>query len=117
MNWKIKLTGRPRQKVLITFDPFNEMVQFSGWYKLDKTTTWVMFVDKILPASDMISDKFITINILDIYDKMKPKIESYERFSNILSTMKGINACVEIEIDGDELEKDTDDLIVGKPID
>lgn len=105
MNWKIKLTGRPRQKVLITFDPFNEMVQFSGLYKLDKTSTWVVFVDRILPAKDIISDEYITNNILDIYDKMKPKIELYEKFSNVISNIK------EVEIDGDELVKDNDEII------
>lgn len=94
MTWKIKIEGKPRQKILIAYNTMDETITFIGLYKLLNTTDWVKFVEKVVDVDFAIENN--TDIMFEIYEDMKAKIEKYEKFSTLFATIK------DIEIVGEE---------------
>jgi len=97
MEWKIAITDKPNQRIVVRFDPKNECLIFIGQYK-PKNRDWVDFVqfDKPLWSIDkrmtenLVTAKEIQELLLTIYNILKKRLDAYENIAEGFTIIKEI---------------------------
>jgi len=72
MKWKIKITNRKNQRILIEYLPLDNSVKFTGQYKLESSLEWHDFVEII--NFDFHQENFMSV-IESICDSLDRKIK------------------------------------------
>jgi len=85
MEWKIAITDKPNQRIVVRFDPKNECLIFIGQYK-PKNRDWVDFSEEIysmeidLPTIQGLLGKTIKT--------MRERLKAYENISQGFDVIK-----------------------------
>jgi len=107
MKWHVRIEGKPKQRILITFDPQGEMILFQGQYSVKNQ--WIDFSSETHPME--IDLETIQSLIGKAYDTMNKRLEVYEDLDKSFGVIK------EIKIPG--LVPDgtvTDNSVYGSPV-
>ena len=99
MEWKIAITDKPNQRIVIRFDPLNEFLVFIGQYK-PKNRDWINFslFEKPLWSENkdkeevLITAEEIQDTLLITYNAFKKRLDAYENI------VEGFTLLKEIEI-------------------
>jgi hypothetical protein len=95
MEWIIKIEGKPKQRILVKFDPQKEMIYFIGQYKPDfktiatvesKSVVWFDFATEEYPMN--ITLELIQDMLLKVYEKMNERLTIYEDLSKSFEIIK-----------------------------
>lgn len=108
MEWQVRIEGKPKQRVLVSFDPQGEMIIFNGQYSI--RNHWVDFSTETHPME--IDLETIQSLIGKVYDTMNKRLEVYEDLDKSFGIIK------EIKIEGEELVPNTtvsDNSVYGSP--
>ena len=109
MEWIVTIEGKPSQRIVVRFDPLNEMIHFIGQYK-PHNRKWVDFSEEthvmdidLETLQDMMSK---------VYVKMKERLTAYNNVA------EGFTLIKEVKIDTGELVSTTisDYSVYGSPI-
>jgi len=87
MEWIVKITEQPNQRILVKFDPKKEEVVFIGQYK-PHNKQWVDFSEE--SYSMEIELGTIQNLLIKTYKKMKERLAAYENISEGFSVIKEI---------------------------
>lgn len=87
MEWIVKITEQPNQRILVKFDPKKEELIFVGQYK-PHNKQWVDFSEE--SYSMEIDLETIQNLLLKTYKKMKKRLLAYENISEGFSVIKEI---------------------------
>lgn len=87
MEWIVKITEQPNQRILVKFDPKKEEIIFIGQYK-PHNKQWVDFSEE--SYSMEIELEMIQKLLLKTYEKMKERLAAYENISEGFSVIKEI---------------------------
>jgi hypothetical protein len=77
MKWTVKIEGKQDQKIVVTFDPKNETLLFTGMYKYN--LEWLVFSEVSTPME--IDLERIRHTLFLAYEKMKNRIDTYANIS------------------------------------
>jgi hypothetical protein len=97
MEWKIAITDKSNQRIVVRFDPKNELLVFIGQYK-PKNRDWVDFVlyEKPLWSENkdkeeiLISAEDIQELLLTTYNTLRKRLDAYENISEGFTIIKEI---------------------------
>ena len=99
MEWIVKIEGKPNQRIVVRFDPMNELLIFKGQYK-PHNQEWVVFSERnqrlfVENPSEHIVNDIILINaeriqdiLLHVYDEMKKRLDAYENIAEGFTLIK-----------------------------
>lgn len=105
MEWIIKISGKPNQRIVVNYTPINlfnpvdEHIEFLGEYK-PKNKDWCVFVKKNIKITEKTSSE-IKDTLFEIVEEMNKKIETYKDLSDVFNAIK------EIEILDDTIEDES----------
>lgn len=89
MEWTVSIFDKQNQRILVKFDPMNDIIHFIGQYK-PHNKPWIDFSEEQHPIDidlDTIKDLLVKT-----YDKMKLRLDIYNNVA------EGFNYIKEIEI-------------------
>lgn len=101
MEWTIKITDKPKERILVIFNPLTERLDFIGQHK-PHNKSWINFCEKSITIwlddaahSAKGDTEIITIdtiqNILsDTYLEMKIRLDAYENLAEGFSVIREI---------------------------
>lgn len=87
MEWKVEIEGKPNQRILVKFDPQNELVIFIGQYK-PHNKDWVDFSKE--EYSMDIDLKTMQDLLFNVYKTMNSRLEAYTNISDGFTLIKKI---------------------------
>jgi hypothetical protein len=85
MEWIVKIENQPNQRILVKFDPKNEVLLFIGQYK-PHNKEWVDFSAEL--HSMKIDLEMIQDLLYKTYKKMKERLDAYENIAEGFSVIK-----------------------------
>jgi hypothetical protein len=108
MEWKVSIENKPNQRILVRFDPLNEMVHFIGQYKLHNKEWYDFSKESYVMDIDL---ETLQDLMTRVYNKMKKRLVAYDNIAG------GFNLIKEIKIEGEELLPTTisDNSVYGSP--
>ena len=74
MEWKVEIEGKTNQRILVKFDPKNELIIFIGQYK-PHNKEWVDFSEESYSMD--ITLETIQELLFKVYQKMKERLDAY----------------------------------------
>lgn len=87
MEWKVDIENKPNQRILVKFDPLNELIIFIGQYK-PHNKDWIAFsVEECVMNIDL---EKIQELLYIAYEKMKIRLEAYNNIYDGFSLIKKI---------------------------
>ena len=87
MKWTINIENKKDQKIVVVFDPLNELIIFSGQYK-PHNKDWVIF-SEITHVMNIDLDA-INVLIKKTYDLMKLRLDAYNNIAEGFTIIKNI---------------------------
>jgi len=87
MKWTVNIEGKSNQRIIIKFDPKNEVILFIGQYK-PHNKEWVDFSE--ITHVMNIDLEAIKILIEKTYDLMKVRIDAYNNINEGFTLIKNI---------------------------
>ena len=107
MKWQVKIDGKPKQRILVEFDPQGELIIFRGQYSV--RNMWIDFSNETHPMDITLDD--IQLLLGRVYDAMEKRLRVWEDLDKSFSLIK------EIAIPTDESPITiVDNSIYGSPI-
>jgi len=94
MEWIVTIEGKPNQRIVVRFDPMNEMIHFVGQYK-PHNKKWVDFSEEI-HAMD-IDLETLQDMMGKAYRKMRDRVMAYDNVAGGFILIK------EVKIQSEEL--------------
>lgn len=85
MEWIIDIENKPKYKIKVKFIPEQELIIFTGIYKIDK---WYEFSSESHPME--ITLEQIQDNIFKAYEKMEKRVNAYNNILEGFSIIKKI---------------------------
>ena len=108
MEWKVTIENKPNQRILVRFDPMNEMIHFIGQYK-PHNKEWFNFSEEI--HSMEIDLETLQDMMTKAYNKMKERLVAYNNVA------EGFTIIKEVKIQSEELVPTIIDYSVyGSPV-
>lgn len=87
MKWVVNIEGNKKMRILVTFEPQNELIVFHGQYK----SIGLEWFDFSVLTHPMIIDLDSMKEMLEkVYNEMKNRIEAYDDLSNSFTILKNI---------------------------
>jgi hypothetical protein len=109
MEWKVTIEDKPNQRILVRFDPLNEMIHFIGQYK-PHNKEWYDFSEE----THVMDIDLETLQDLmtKVYNKMKERLVAYDNVAGGFTIIK------EIKIQSEESVPITvsDNSVYGSPV-
>jgi len=99
MVWKIKIEGKPNQRIDVVFNPTEESLSFIGAYK-PKNKPWVVFSEAEHKSHDIDLEQ-LQEKIFEAYEILAKRVEQYEELAKGMALIKDIAV--------EEEEKQTED--------
>lgn len=90
MEWKVTIEGKANQRILVRFDPKNEIIYFIGQYK-PHNKEWYDFSEETYSINIDLETLQDMMN--KVYNKMKERLVAYNNVA------EGFTAIKEIRID------------------
>jgi len=87
MEWKIEIENKPNQRILVKFDPLNELINFIGQYK-PHNKEWVDFSKE--EYSMNIDLKTMQDLLFNVYKTMNNRLKAYTNISEGFTLIKKI---------------------------
>ena len=110
MEWKVTIEDKPNQRILVRFDPMNEMIHFIGQYK-PHNREWVDFSKETYPMD--IDLETLQDMMTKAYRKMKDRLVAYNNVAEGFTIIKE----VKIQNEGEELVPTvSDNTVYGSPV-
>lgn len=97
MEWIVKITNKPNQRIRIKLMPMADIIEMYGEYK--QKNTWNIF-HYVQYTSDLSLDELQDI-MFEVYDKMKERIEKHNDLVKTFEKIKEIQI-----VDDDNLNED-----------
>ena len=87
MEWKVYIEDKPNQRILVRFDPMNEMIHFIGQYK-PRNKDWYDFSEETYPME--IDLETLQDMMTKVYNKMKERLTAYNNVAEGFTVIKEI---------------------------
>jgi len=97
MEWQVKIEGKPKQRILVSFDPQGELIIFRGQYKTSvkdwttndgKRSEWIDFSNE--KYSMNINLETIQELLLKVYNVMNERIVIHEDLTKSFEIIKTV---------------------------
>jgi hypothetical protein len=87
MEWKVNIENKPNQRILVKFDPLNELIIFIGQYK-PHNENWVDFSKEEYTMD--IDLKTMQDLLFNVYKTMNNRLEAFNNISEGFTFIKKI---------------------------
>jgi hypothetical protein len=97
MEWKIAITNKPNERIVVRFDPKNQYLVFIGQYK-PKNRGWIDFIlinKQFLSIDTKMMEYLITAEeiqetLLSTYNILKKRVDVYNNIAEGFTVIKEI---------------------------
>jgi hypothetical protein len=86
MEWIVSIENKTKERIVVNFEPINSQIHFLGQHK--SKNEWNTFVTETRDMKITVDE--IQDVLLDVYEKLKIKLESYTNLSEIFKEIKTI---------------------------
>ena len=86
MKWQVKIEGKPKQRILVEFDPQGELIIFRGQYSVKNA--WVDFSNETHSMDVTLED--IQLLLGRVYDEMEKRLRVWEDLDKSFGLIQNI---------------------------
>jgi FMN phosphatase YigB (HAD superfamily) len=86
MEWQVKIEGKPKERILVSFEPRYERIIFSGQYSIKNK--WIDFSAESHPMD--IDLETIQSFLIKVYDEMSKRLKVYDDLNKSFEIIKSV---------------------------
>lgn len=86
MKWQVKIEGKPKQRILVEFDPQGELIIFRGQYSVKNM--WIDFSSETYQMD--ITLEIIQLLLGRVYDAMEKRLKVWEDLDKSFKLIENI---------------------------